>query len=109
VVLVGLLRKVWVLLLQFVFSFCSNPSQVNCHVTSRCSITPALRAYVGQFLSRGFVILLRKSIPQNRNLKTAAELGVMGLLVFVLVRSEIFLKARAKAKAKSVLVRAVKA
>ena len=26
----------------------------------------------GQFLSRGFVVLLRKSIPQNRNLKTAA-------------------------------------
>jgi hypothetical protein len=31
----------------------------------------------GQFLSRGFVVLLRKSIPQNHNLKTAAELGVM--------------------------------
>jgi hypothetical protein len=30
----------------------------------------------GQFLSRGFVVLLRKSIPQNHNLKTAAELGV---------------------------------
>jgi hypothetical protein len=26
---------------------------------------------------RGFVVLLRKSIPQNHNLKTAAELGVM--------------------------------
>jgi hypothetical protein len=26
----------------------------------------------GQFLSRAFVVLLRKSIPQNRNLKTAA-------------------------------------
>ena len=26
----------------------------------------------GQFLSRSFVVLLRKSIPQNRNLKTAA-------------------------------------
>ena len=45
-------------------------------LTSRCSITSALRAYVGQFLSRGFVVLLRKSIPQNHNLKTAAELGV---------------------------------
>jgi hypothetical protein len=31
----------------------------------------------GQFLSRGLVVLLRKSIPQNHNLKTAAELGVM--------------------------------
>jgi hypothetical protein len=44
--------------------------------TSRCSTTPALRAYVGQFLSRSFVVLLRKSIPQNRNLKAAAELNV---------------------------------
>jgi hypothetical protein len=26
----------------------------------------------GQFLIRSFVVLLRKSIPQNRNLKTAA-------------------------------------
>jgi hypothetical protein len=26
----------------------------------------------GQFLSRSFVVLLRKSIPQNHNLKTAA-------------------------------------
>jgi hypothetical protein len=25
----------------------------------------------GQFLSRSFVVLLRKSIPQNHNLKTA--------------------------------------
>jgi len=41
-------------------------------LTSRSSITPALRASVGQFLSRSFVVLLRKSIPQNRNLKTAA-------------------------------------
>jgi hypothetical protein len=31
----------------------------------------------GQFLSRSFVVLLRKSIPQNHNLKTAAELGYM--------------------------------
>ena len=31
----------------------------------------------GQFLSRNFVVLLRKSIPQNYNLKTAAYLGVM--------------------------------
>jgi len=33
----GLLRKAWVLLLWLFFSFCSNPSQVNYHVTSRCS------------------------------------------------------------------------
>jgi uncharacterized membrane protein YjfL (UPF0719 family) len=46
-------------------------------LTSRCSTTPALRACVGQFLSCGFVVLLRKSIPQNHNLKTAAELGVI--------------------------------
>jgi len=41
-------------------------------LTSRSSTTPALRASVGQFLSRSFVVLLRKIIPQNRNLKTAA-------------------------------------
>ncbi len=44
--------------------------------TSRCSTAPALRACAGQLLSRSFVVLLRKSIPQNRNLKTAAELNV---------------------------------
>jgi len=43
-------------------------------ITSRCS-SHASRA--GQFLSRSFVVLLRKSVPQNHNLKTAAELGVM--------------------------------
>jgi hypothetical protein len=37
----------------------------------------ALRA--GQFVSRLFVVLLRKSIPQKTNLQTAAELGVMKL------------------------------
>jgi hypothetical protein len=45
-------------------------------ITSRCSTASALRACAGQFLSRSFVVLLRKSIPQNHNLKTAAELGV---------------------------------
>jgi hypothetical protein len=30
----------------------------------------------GQLLSRSFVVLLRKSIPQKRNLKAAAELNV---------------------------------
>ena len=52
-------------------------------LTSRCSITPALRACVGQFLSRAFVVLLRKSNPQNHNLKTAAELGVKSLAFMV--------------------------
>ena len=33
----------------------------------------------GQLLSRVFVVLLRKSIPQNRNLKAAAELNVSHL------------------------------
>jgi hypothetical protein len=46
------------------------------YLTSRCITAPALRACAGQFLSRGFVVLLRKSVPQNHNLKTAAELGV---------------------------------
>ncbi len=41
----------------------------------RCSTVP-LRS-TGQLLSRAFVVLLRKSIPQNRNLKAAAELNVM--------------------------------
>ena len=27
------------------------------------AFAPALRAYVGQFLSRGFMVLLRKSFP----------------------------------------------
>jgi hypothetical protein len=31
----------------------------------------------GQFLSRAFVVFLRKSIPQNRNSKAAAELNVI--------------------------------
>jgi hypothetical protein len=32
-------------------------------ITSRCSTVPALRASTGQFLSRGFMVLLRKIIP----------------------------------------------
>jgi hypothetical protein len=44
-------------------------------ITRRCSIVP-LRS-TGQFLSCDFVVLLRKSIPQNHNLKTAAELSVI--------------------------------
>ena len=40
----------------------------------RCSTVP-LRS-TGQLLSRVFVVLLRKSIPQSRNLKAAAELNV---------------------------------
>ena len=48
---------------------------VKLHLTKRCSTVP-LR-YTGQLLSRVFVVLLRKSIPQSRNLKAAAELNVM--------------------------------
>jgi hypothetical protein len=44
------------------------------NVTRRCSIVP-LRS-TGQLLSRIFVVLLRKSIPQKYNLKAAAELNV---------------------------------
>jgi hypothetical protein len=44
-----------------------------------------LRTSVGQFLSRAFVVLLRKSIPQTHNLKTAAELGVQNPMNGVLV------------------------
>jgi hypothetical protein len=44
-------------------------------------LVPALRVSTGQFLSCGFVVLLRKSIPQNRNLKTAAELSYKGFPV----------------------------
>jgi hypothetical protein len=48
----------------------------------------------GQFVSRSFVVLLRKSIPQNRNLQTAAELGVKYLSLFwfiVVVNAIVFL------------------
>ena len=48
--------------------------KVKFHITRRCSTVP-LRS-TGQLLSRVFVVLLRKSIPQNRNLKAAAELNV---------------------------------
>jgi hypothetical protein len=43
------------------------------------------------------MVLLRKSVPQNYNLKTAAELGVMSFLVFSSVCAEKFLKAKEKA------------
>ena len=42
-------------------------------ITRRIS-THASRA--GQFVRRGFVVLLRKSNPQKVNLQTAAELSV---------------------------------
>ena len=48
--------------------------KVKLHLTRRCSTVP-LRS-TGQLLSRVFVVLLRKSIPQSRNLKAAAELNV---------------------------------
>jgi hypothetical protein len=69
IVFVGLLRKARGLMFQFSFSFLSNPSP------RRVSRNKSLkhRAFgAGQFLSRAFVVLLRKSIPQNHNLKTAA-------------------------------------
>ena len=51
--------------------------KVKLHLTRRCSTVP-LR-YTGQVLSRIFVVLLRKSIPQKYNLKPAAELNVRQL------------------------------
>jgi hypothetical protein len=48
--------------------------KVKFHITRRCSTVP-LRS-TGQLLSCVFVVLLRKSIPQSRNLKAAAELNV---------------------------------
>jgi len=60
------------------------PTNKLSHLTSRCSTAPALRACAGQFLSRGFMVLLRKNVPQNHNLKTAAELGVINFLWFSL-------------------------
>jgi hypothetical protein len=53
---------------------CSFVSQTIKYLTRRCSIVP-LRS-TGQLLSRAFVVLLCKSIPQSRNLKAAAELNV---------------------------------
>ncbi len=44
-------------------------------LTKRSNIVP-LRS-TGQNLSRSFVVLLRKSIPQNRNLNSAVYRGVM--------------------------------
>ncbi len=48
--------------------------EVKLHLTRRSSTVP-LRS-TGQVLSRIFVVLLRKSIPQKYNLKPAAELNV---------------------------------
>ena len=68
--------ETWVgALLEILSWLSSKPSQVKFHITRRCSIVP-LRS-TGQLLSRAFVVLLRKSIPQNRNLKAAAELNVI--------------------------------
>jgi len=44
-------------------------------LTKRSNLVP-LRS-TGQNLSCGFVVLLRKSIPQNRNLNSAVYRGVM--------------------------------
>ena len=54
--------------------------KVKLHLTRRCSIVP-LRS-TGQVLSRIFVVLLRKSIPQKYNLKPAAELNVKYLSLY---------------------------
>jgi hypothetical protein len=64
---VALLEKALTRIAHF---FC----KVKLHLTRRCSIVP-LRS-TGQVLSRIFVVLLRKSIPQKYNLKPAAELNV---------------------------------
>jgi hypothetical protein len=69
IIFVGLLRKARVLTLWFYFSFLSNLSQRR---VSRNKSLKHRHFVAGQFLSRSFVILLRKSIPQNHNLKTAA-------------------------------------
>ena len=45
-------------------------------------VAAPVAALLGQFLSRGFVVFLRKSIPQNHNLKSAAELAVKYLSFF---------------------------
>ncbi len=49
-------------------------SQNKSAITRRSSPQAPL---AGQFVSRSFVVLLRKSIPQNHDLQTAAELGVI--------------------------------
>ena len=40
-------------------------------------VAAPVASLLGQLLSRVFVVLLRKIIPQSRNLKAAAELNVM--------------------------------
>jgi hypothetical protein len=62
----------WYFARKSFFGFPQDLGKLQFYVTSRSSITPALRASVGQLLSRSFVVLLRKSIPQNYNLKAAA-------------------------------------
>jgi hypothetical protein len=69
IVFVGLLRKARGLMLWFSFSFLPIPSQRR---VSRNKSLKHRHFVAGQFLSRAFVVLLRKSIPQNHNLKTAA-------------------------------------
>lgn len=44
----------------------------------------------GQFLSRGFVALLRKSNPQSHDLKTAVVLGVMKMIRRSMLRQKIY-------------------
>ena len=43
----------------------------------------------GQFVSRGFVVLLRKSNPQNRDLQTAAVRGVSHQITKVTIACDV--------------------
>jgi hypothetical protein len=74
--LVYLASETWVgaLLEKAFFGSFQVSRKTQFNVTRRCSIVP-LRS-TGQLLSRIFVVLLRKSIPQKYNLKAAAELNV---------------------------------
>jgi len=73
---VGLHRKAK----QKLSSTSANSPQKQYHVTRRCS-SHASRA--GQFVSRAFVVLLRKSIPQRATYKLPLNLTLWGQKVFV--------------------------
>ncbi|EMM9644050.1 hypothetical protein RG118_004479 [Providencia rettgeri] len=51
-------------------------SLVHAHAGRTQCVAAPVASLLGQLLSRVFVVLLRKSIPQSRNLKAAAELNV---------------------------------
>ena len=46
----------WCFARKSIFGFSQDLEKLQFFVTSRCSITSALRAYVGQFLSRSFMV-----------------------------------------------------